>query len=101
MSFHGNSKLNDNPHHLYEIFDKEEDTVFKYGISTEPIGKDGLCKRMRLQLKMMNLVAGWKRFTVQILLFDIPDRIQAREIEDEHINAYRIKFGQKPKGNLR
>jgi URI fold toxin 2 len=50
---------------------------------------------------MMNLVAGWKRFTVQILLFDIPDRIQAREIEDDHINAYRIKFGQKPKGNLR
>jgi hypothetical protein len=101
MSFHGNSKLNDKPHHLYDIFDKEEDIIFKYGISAEPIGIDGLCKRMHLQLKLMNLVAGWKRFTAHILIYNIPNRIQARDIEDQHINTFKDKFGQKPKGNLR
>ena len=29
MSIHCNSKLNDNPHHLYEVFDKGEDIVFR------------------------------------------------------------------------
>lgn len=101
MSLHGNSKLNNNPHHLYEVFDKGKDIVFKYGISAEIIRKDGLCKRMRLQLRLMNLIAGWKRFTAQILIYNIPDRIQARTIEDQHIKAHKAKFGQKPKGNLR
>ena len=55
MSFHGNSKENNNPHHLYEIRDKELDDIFKYGISAEPIGADGLSKRMRRQLTFLNL----------------------------------------------
>lgn len=99
MFFHGNSKLNDNPHHLYEIFDKESDTVFKYGISAEIIGKDGFCKRIRTQLTMMNLIAGWKRYNAQILVYDIPNRIEAYKIEDQYINAYKDKTGQKPVGN--
>ena len=38
-SKHGNSYENDAPHHLYEIQDKEEDDIFKYGISYWPFGK--------------------------------------------------------------
>lgn len=46
---HGNSFLNDLPHHLYEIRDKEEGEVFKYGISADLIDEDGTSKRMRVQ----------------------------------------------------
>jgi hypothetical protein len=39
---HGNALKNKKLHHLYEILDSEEDDdVFKYGISGDPIGKDG------------------------------------------------------------
>jgi URI fold toxin 2 len=41
-SEHGNSLKNPNLHHLYEIYDKEKNDVFKYGISDDPIEKDGL-----------------------------------------------------------
>ncbi len=30
------------PHHLYEIVDKDGEDTFKYGISCDPIGKDGM-----------------------------------------------------------
>ena len=38
---HRNSNTNMEPHHLYEIIDKVDDDVFKYGISCGPIGEDG------------------------------------------------------------
>lgn len=38
---HRNSNQNDGPHHLYEIWDEQEEEVFKYGISSEPIEQDG------------------------------------------------------------
>jgi len=57
---HGNSKKNTRPHHLYEIADKELNDTFKYGISCEPIGKDGISERARIQLDLMNLIAGQK-----------------------------------------
>jgi len=47
---HGNSNQSNRPQHLYEIRDKQEDTVFKYGISDNPIDEDGLSKRIRNQL---------------------------------------------------
>lgn len=45
MPFHGNSKKNEKPHHLYEIYDRGRDDLFKYGISDKPISKDGLSCR--------------------------------------------------------
>ena len=99
MDFHGNSKLNDNPHHLYEIRDKESDDIFKYGISAEPIGKDGLSKRMRIQLSFLNLVAGWQRYSGHILIENIPDRIEAWRLEDAHIETYKTIWGFRPRGN--
>ena len=58
MTLHGNSYQNKKPHHLYVIFDKEEDDIFKYGISHDPIGADGLSARLRDQLDLYNRIAG-------------------------------------------
>ncbi len=85
---HGNSHQNKKPHHLYEIRDKQEEDIFKYGINADPIEDDGLSSRLRNQLKLMNLIAGWLRFFSNILLRDIPGRQEAENIEREHIDAY-------------
>ena len=47
--FHGNANKNDLPHHLYAIDDLQEEEEFKFGISDDPIEKDGLSKRSRDQ----------------------------------------------------
>lgn len=85
---HRNSHQNKEPHHLYEIFDKEKEEVFKYGISSDPIDGDGLSRRMRRQLRILNLAAGWIRYFSRILLKGIAGRPRAEEIEDEYIDAF-------------
>ena len=99
MPQHGDSKKNPAPHHLYEILDKETDDLFKYGISAGELGKDGLSLRIRLQLEHDNLVAGYERFFVKILLTNIPGREKALELEDWYIEAYRKIHGKSPPGN--
>ncbi len=96
---HGNSHQNQNDYHLYEIKDLQEDEPFKYGISDEPIGQDGLSKRMRVQLYILNLGAAWIRYAAQILLTGIPGRKKAEEIEDENIEAFKEAHGRRPRGN--
>jgi len=98
---HRNSHENQQPHHLYSIQDKKEGEVFKYGISSDPIEKDGLSKRIRRQLKNLNLGAGWLRYFGRILLENIPGRKRAEEIEDDHIDAFEKEHGRMPRGNLR
>ncbi len=63
------------------------------------LGTDGLSKRMRRQLSFLNLVAGWQRYIGHILIENIPNRIKAWELEDEHIEAYKKVFGIRPRGN--
>ncbi len=53
---HKNSNQNQDPHHLYEIVDKLNDDTFKYGISCEPIGEDGMSDRMRKQVNFLNRI---------------------------------------------
>jgi hypothetical protein len=96
---HGNSKQNKDIQHLYEIRDKEADDIFKFGISAGAFGADGLSKRMRNQLTLYNLVAGWKRYHAHILVYDISDRITALALEDDYIEAYKKQFGRRPIGN--
>ena len=97
---HKNSNSNNLPHHLYEIRDKVENEVFKYGISSEPFGSDGLSKRVRLQVNFLNLIHDWPRFYAHVLLVNITGRMEARRIERAHIKAWRQKNGRNPKGNL-
>ncbi len=79
MSDHGNSFQNLNPHHLYEIRDTDENDVFKYGITDDPIGKGGLSKRMRYQIDILNLAVGFIRYIGIILLRNIQGRAKARQ----------------------
>ena len=96
---HGNSNQSHRPQHLYEIRDKQEDTVFKYGISDNPIDEDGLSKRIRNQLIILNLAAGWERYYGLVLHQDIDGREAARKLEKQYIEAYQEKYGLKPRGN--
>lgn len=98
---HKNSYQNMRPHHLYEIVDKEDEDTFKYGISCEPIGKDGMSSRMRRQVNFLNRLYEWARFFGRVLLTDIPGKKAAREIETDRIKSYETKNGRKPKGNVR
>ena len=98
---HNNSNKSMEPHHLYEIIDKEGEDIFKYGISFEPIGKDGVSGRMRKQISFLNRLYEWARFFGRIIIFDIPGRKAAREIETNHIKDYEQEHGRKPKGNVR
>ena len=89
------------PNHLYEIIDKEDEDVFKYGISSDPIGEDGLSDRMREQINFLNRLFEWARFFGRILVFDIPGKKEARRFEKKYIKEYEKLHGRKPKGNVR
>lgn len=98
---HKNSDDSEELHHLYEIVDKINYDVFKYGISSGPISeRDGMSKRMRVQLRFANLIDNWPRFFTRILVRDISDRKEAKRIETEYIQVYKEKHGQRPRGNL-
>lgn len=99
MSFHGNSRDNPKAHHLYVIFDTEENDIFKYGISEKPVGEDGNSRRMREQVDYLNRAVGWLRYFAEILQSDISGRSKALQIEEEHITAYFEKHGRLPRGN--
>ncbi|MFM9946670.1 MAG: hypothetical protein ACKV1O_01915 [Saprospiraceae bacterium] len=99
MSDHGNSLQNPNPHHLYAIRDTVEDNVFKYGITDDPIGKDGLSKRIRSQVNVLNLAVGFVRYIGIVLLRNIQGRAKAKAIEDEYIDQYFEQHGKRPRGN--
>lgn len=100
MTMHGNRNDNDNPHHLYEIRDSIDDDVFKYGISHDPIDEEGQSNRMKKQVNFLNLGVNWLRFFAQILLLNIPNKKEAKTIEDEYIDNYEKQNGRKPRGNL-
>jgi hypothetical protein len=89
------------PNHLYEIVDKVGEDTFKYGISSDPIGEDGMSDRMRKQVSFLNRLYEWARFFGRILLHDIPGKKAARKIEKDHIKEYERIHGRKPKGNQR
>jgi hypothetical protein len=99
MKPHGNSLQNDELHHLYEIFDTVKGEVFKYGISAEPFGADGLSDRVREQLELCNLAADENRYTANILLRNIKGRKEAENLETRHILDFAEKHGRKPRGN--
>jgi hypothetical protein len=100
MTPHGNSYKNKRLHHVYVIFDKQEDDIYKYGISHDPIESDGLSARFRDQLDLFNRIAGWSRFYAEILHYDIEGRLKARQIEQQLIRDYKTLHGRRPIGNL-
>ena len=99
QTFHKNSYKNEEPHHLYEIIDRLEENVFKYGISCKPFGNDGFSQRIREQVNYLNRIDKWPRYYARILMYNIPGKREARRIEKEHIQDYAKKHGEKPRGN--
>ena len=97
---HGNSLKNKKKHHVYVIVDKQEDDIYKYGISHDPIDADGLSDRLRDQLDLYNRIAGWSRFYAEILHYEIDGRLAARQIEQTLIRGYKQMHGRRPAGNL-
>ena len=100
MKVHGNSRQNDKPHHIYVIYDKQEDDVYKYGISQDVIDEAGLSCRLCDQLDLYNRIAGWARFYAEIIYRDIAGRLKAREIEQKLIRNYNSVNNRRPFGNL-
>jgi URI fold toxin 2 len=100
MKPHGNSLSNENLHHLYEIFKKEDGNTYKFGISDDPIEADGLSERVRKQVLEMNRAAEYDKYAAQIVLLDIQGRIEANRIEISYIDTYYLKNRRNPIGNL-
>lgn len=98
---HGNSHQNQRPHHLYEIWDETDQETFKFGISNDPVTDDGLSKRLRQQVSLYNLIAGFIRYIGRILIVNIQGREKAERLEDQHIDDFEAKHGRFPKGNLK
>ena len=96
---HGNSNENLEEHHLYEIIDKTENDVYKYGISFEELEKDGSSPRANRQVDLFNRVVGFIRFASKVLITGISGRRKARELEEQFIDDYRFKNGRRPRGN--
>ncbi len=96
---HRNRLTNEEKNHLYGIYDKLDDDVFKYGISSDPIEEDGLSKRVKSQVRILNLAVNWARFFGRILKVNIPGREKAKQIEDDKIEEYERINGKRPRGN--
>ena len=96
---HRNSYENEEPHHLYEIIDRVDDSLYKYGISCKVIGPDDTSSRMREQVNQLNRIDRWPRFFARIILRNIPGKREAKRIETEYIQAYTEKQGERPRGN--
>lgn len=84
---------------MYEIWDKKEGEVYKYGISDKPIEEDGLSGRVRDQVYHMNLTENWVRYFGRVLVRDISNRILAKQMEKACIEACIKEHGRRPRGN--
>jgi hypothetical protein len=74
MKTHANSHQNQEDHHLYEIFDFEEQDVYKYGICGNPLNADGTSPRAERQVRAFNRLVGFFRFVAKVLVIGIPGR---------------------------
>lgn len=99
QTYHKNSYQNEELHHLYEIIDRVDEDVFKYGISCKPIGKDDFSDRIREQVNFLNRIDKWQRYYARIIVYNIQGKREARRIEKGYIREYELKNGEKPRGN--
>ena len=100
MKLHANSHENDAEHHLYEIFDVERNSTFKYGICGKPLNTDGSSPRANEQVALFNRVVGMNRFFASVLVVAISGRKRAEDIENDYVDAFRKGYGHNPPGNL-
>jgi hypothetical protein len=99
MSVHKNSNKNMDDHHLYEIIDSEDNTIYKYGICGQPLNSDGTSPRANEQVSIFNRLVGYIRYFANILLTGIHGRVKAKEIENKYIAKFEQEHGYRPRGN--
>lgn len=97
---HGNSKKSKKLHHLYAIHDREEENIFKYGISGEPLTEDDKSNRAEAQVSLFNKLVGWSRFFAEILRRNIAGRKKADKLEKKFIDDFTEENGKPPRGNV-
>ncbi len=100
MKLHANSHENDADHHLYEIFDVERNSTFKFGICGKSFNADGSSPRANEQVGLYNRVVGMNRFFAKVIVVGISGRKQAEILEAEYVAAFREENGHNPVGNL-
>jgi URI fold toxin 2 len=96
---HGNSHENQEDFHLYEIRDRVDESIFKYGISKDQLRPDGSSPRASEQVDFLNLAVRWLRYYAKVLIEKIAGRLKAEETEEQHITEYELKYGERPRGN--
>ena len=96
---HGNSKNSRRKNTLYMIFDLFLKRVFKYGITSDKLDKNGKPKRAKIQTKELNRAVGYDRFKIIVLITNIPGRRIAEIFEKIYVRLYKRKHGKEPPGN--
>lgn len=71
MGIHKNSNENMDEHHLYEIIDSEDNSVYKYGIWGKPLNSDGTSSRANEQVTVFNRLVGYAQYFANVLLIGI------------------------------
>lgn len=98
--YHGNDLEDPSEQHLYAVYDHEERELFKFGISSKPIGTNGKCSRMEEQERAGNLWSNSIRYVARIIIRAIMGRRKGRAEEDDTLLKYQAKHGKLPRGNV-
>ncbi len=99
---HGNSLKSQKKHHVYQIDDRTQMDIYKYGISGGKLNKNGTSRRANRQANKLNRPLSFIRYIPKVLFTNIPGRVAALAIEYNLVcNIYLKQKGRKPDGNDR
>ena len=90
---HGNSKASTRPQHGYAIYDANGN-VMKYGISGQPLNKNGTSPRANKQVNLLNKGGGG--YSCTVLVTCLSGRQAALDWEVGMVTQYKTIFGVQP-----
>ncbi|WP_321785145.1 RHS repeat-associated core domain-containing protein [Burkholderia pyrrocinia] len=85
---HGNSKTSKKKNHVYVIYNRISDEVYKFGISSGRVRLDGKSCRAESQVRKLNLAAGG--VYESRVMKDHVTRVKALNIEQGMVNSYSV-----------
>jgi hypothetical protein len=98
---HGNDLRSKVTQHMYSIEDTQNGSIFKVGVSGQPLSVAGGSPRATAQVNKLNRASGApNRYKANIIATDIPNRAMAVEVEEVIIRDARAKGHVLP-GNIR
>lgn len=96
---HSNERRSTRRNHLYAILDTSNKEIYKIGITSTGLTKDGVPKRAQYQCNQLNTLEP-DRFKPVLLIKDLPNRQIALLIEVLFVELYKKLQGDLP-GNRR